>query len=80
MCGGRAPASAWSGIKISDKAKLAEAGQDVSLVARRATESYLRQVLITGFFHAGGPCCRRTAWEAGRGRTQPLRRCRFQVP
>ncbi|KAG2482100.1 hypothetical protein HYH03_018956 [Edaphochlamys debaryana] len=40
------------GVKISDKAKLEAAGLDTDMVARRATESYLIQILKHGFFHA----------------------------
>ncbi|GBF95186.1 hypothetical protein Rsub_07899 [Raphidocelis subcapitata] len=39
------------GIKISDKARLEAAGLDIDLVARRATEAYLIQILRHGFFH-----------------------------
>ncbi|PNW79848.1 hypothetical protein CHLRE_08g369150v5 [Chlamydomonas reinhardtii] len=40
------------GVKISDKARLAAAGLDLDMVARRATEAYLIQILKHGFFHA----------------------------
>ena len=40
------------GIKLSDKARLEAAGVAAGLVARRATEAYLIQILRHGFFHA----------------------------
>jgi len=40
------------GVKISDIAALGASGLDVDTVARRATESYLIQILKHGFFHA----------------------------
>ena len=40
------------GVKISERAVLEAAGVDVKLLASRATESYLRQILRHGLFHA----------------------------
>eukprot|EP00879_Flechtneria_rotunda_P001676 GHRR01001836.1.p1 GENE.GHRR01001836.1~~GHRR01001836.1.p1 ORF type:complete len:739 (+),score=239.78 GHRR01001836.1:270-2486(+) len=40
------------GVKISDVGRLQAAGIAIDLVARRATEAYLVQVLRHGFFHA----------------------------
>ncbi|MEW5309310.1 MAG: hypothetical protein WDW38_001205 [Sanguina aurantia] len=40
------------GVKISDKARLKAASLDLDLLASRATESYLIQILRQGFFHA----------------------------
>lgn len=40
------------GTKISDAAQLRAQGLDTRLIARRATESYLLQILKFGFFHA----------------------------
>ncbi len=40
------------GIKISAAAALRSAGIDTALVARRATESYLMQVLRHSFLHS----------------------------
>ncbi|KAF8066232.1 ABC1K7 [Scenedesmus sp. PABB004] len=40
------------GVKITDAARLQAAGIATDLVARRATEAYLMQVLRHGFFHA----------------------------
>ncbi|KXZ50166.1 hypothetical protein GPECTOR_17g802 [Gonium pectorale] len=40
------------GVKISDKARLQAAGLSLDLVAQRATEAYLIQILKHGFFHA----------------------------
>ena len=57
------------GIKISDVTALRSAGIDTKLVARRATEAYLIQLLQTSFLHSdvhpgnigidrsGGHCC-----------------------
>jgi ubiquinone biosynthesis protein len=39
------------GIKISDFARLAEAGYDLKVIARNGAESFLKQVLVHGFFH-----------------------------
>lgn len=41
-----------SGVKINDVAKLDAIGVDRALVAQRAIEAYLIQILRTGFFHA----------------------------
>lgn len=40
------------GIKLSDTDALREAGFDPKVIARRGMDSYLRQVFVTGFFHA----------------------------
>lgn len=40
------------GIKISDVAALRAAGIDTKLVAQRATEAYLIQLLQTSFLHS----------------------------
>lgn len=40
------------GVKVSDKARLEARGIAVDLVASRATEAYLIQILKHGFFHA----------------------------
>ena len=40
------------GIKISDVTALRAAGIDTTLVARRATEAYLIQLLQTSFLHS----------------------------
>ena len=42
-----------AGIKITNTAGIEAAGLDAPAVARRATESYLIQILRHGFFHAG---------------------------
>lgn len=39
------------GIKISDFARLTEAGLDLNKIARNGAESFLKQVLVHGFFH-----------------------------
>ncbi len=39
------------GIKISDFARLTEAGYDLKIIARNGAESFLKQVLVHGFFH-----------------------------
>jgi ubiquinone biosynthesis protein len=39
------------GIKISDFGRLAEAGYDLKIIARNGAESFLKQVLVHGFFH-----------------------------
>jgi len=39
-----------AGAKISSKEELLAAGVDVRLVAQRATEAYLIQILRVGFF------------------------------
>jgi len=39
------------GIKISDFSRLTEAGLDLKLIARNGAESFLKQVLVHGFFH-----------------------------
>ncbi len=39
--------------QITDTTSLAAAGLDTTLVARRATEAYLLQILRHGFLHAG---------------------------
>lgn len=41
-----------TGIKITDAARLRAAGISTELVAQRATEAYLIQMLRHGFFHA----------------------------
>ncbi len=41
-----------TGTKISDKQRLLAAGLDPIVIAQRATESYLIQILRHGFFHA----------------------------
>lgn len=41
--------------QISDAARLRAAGLDTQLMARRATEAYLMQVLKHGFLHSGAP-------------------------
>jgi hypothetical protein len=40
------------GIRIADKERLQAAGISTDLVAQRATEAYLQQILRHGFFHA----------------------------
>lgn len=40
------------GVKITDVTSLRAAGLDTKVVAQRATESYLLQILTHGFFHA----------------------------
>ncbi|KAI8468021.1 MAG: ABC1 family-domain-containing protein [Monoraphidium minutum] len=40
------------GVKVSDRARLETQGLDAGLVAQRATEAYLIQILKHGFFHA----------------------------
>jgi hypothetical protein len=47
------PLDSLAGVKVSDKARLEARGLDVAVVARRATEAYLIQILKHGFFHAG---------------------------
>lgn len=39
-------------MKVSDRVRLEAKGLDVDIVARRATEAYLIQILRHGFFHA----------------------------
>jgi ubiquinone biosynthesis protein len=39
------------GIKISDFARLTEAGYDLKVIARNGADSFLKQVLVHGFFH-----------------------------
>jgi hypothetical protein len=39
-------------LQISDVAAIQAAGLDTAAVAKRATESYLIQILKHGFFHA----------------------------
>lgn len=51
----KALASCVPSAQISDAARLQAAGLDTRLVARRATESYLMQVLKHGFLHSGAP-------------------------
>ena len=41
------------GIKINQAAQLEARGIDRKLLAKRAVESYLQQLLTYGFFHAG---------------------------
>jgi predicted unusual protein kinase regulating ubiquinone biosynthesis (AarF/ABC1/UbiB family) len=59
------------GIKISDSQRLVSANLDTQLIARRATEAYLQQILRHGFFHADphpGAAARagpRAAWVEG---------------
>ena len=40
------------GVKINDKVALETMNIDTKLIAKRATEAYLLQILRTGFFHA----------------------------
>jgi ubiquinone biosynthesis protein len=39
------------GIKISEFARLTEAGYDLKVIARNGADSFLKQVLVHGFFH-----------------------------
>lgn len=41
------------GVKINRADKIDELGVDRALLAQRAVESYLQQLLTFGFFHAG---------------------------
>ena len=41
------------GVKINQVAELDAKGVDRKLLAKRAVESYLQQLLTYGFFHAG---------------------------
>lgn len=41
------------GIKVNQVAELDSKGVDRKLLAKRAVESYLQQLLTYGFFHAG---------------------------
>ena len=41
------------GVKINRAAELDRLGVDRTLLAQRAVESYLQQLLTYGFFHAG---------------------------
>jgi predicted unusual protein kinase regulating ubiquinone biosynthesis (AarF/ABC1/UbiB family) len=43
------------GIKVNQVAELDARGIDRKLLAKRAVESYLQQLLTYGFFHAGAP-------------------------
>ena len=52
------------GTKINRAAELDKLGVNRKLLAKRAVESYLQQLLTFGFFHAGGPC-----WEHASFRT-----------
>ena len=52
VCGPRVLTTTYApGIKITDKRALTAAGLELDAVARRATESYLQQLLRHGFFH-----------------------------
>ena len=42
------------GVKINRAAEIEAMGVDRKLLAQRAVESYLQQLLTHGFFHAGG--------------------------
>ena len=42
------------GVKINRAAEIDKLGIDRALLAQRAVESYLQQLLTYGFFHAGG--------------------------
>ena len=59
------------GVKINRVAELERLGVDRKLLARRAVESYLQQLLTHGFFHAGVPgaafrmCIMRVWWYFG---------------
>ena len=44
------------GTKINRAAELDRMGVNRKLLAKRAVESYLQQLLTFGFFHAGGVC------------------------
>ena len=44
------------GTKINRAAELDRMGVNRKLLAKRAVESYLQQLLTFGFFHAGRPC------------------------
>lgn len=44
------------GTKINRAAELDRMGVNRKLLAKRAVESYLQQLLTFGFFHAGGAC------------------------
>lgn len=46
------------GTKINRAAELDRMGVNRKLLAKRAVESYLQQLLTFGFFHAGRP-----SWE-----------------
>ncbi len=43
------------GVKINRAAEIEAMGVDRKLLAKRAVESYLQQLLTHGFFHAGAP-------------------------
>lgn len=59
------------GVKISDAKRLEAAGVDTGLVAQRATEAYLMQILRHGFFHAD-PHPGNVAVDASSGRAPVL--------
>jgi ubiquinone biosynthesis protein len=40
-----------AGVKVSEFAKLKEAGCDLQLIARRGADAFLKQVLVHGLFH-----------------------------
>ena len=59
------------GIKVTDVAAISAAGLDAAAIARRATESYLLQILQHGFFHAGGQGARGAGGQGqGQGQAQ----------
>lgn len=45
------------GVKINRAAEIDKLGIDRGLLAQRAVESYLQQLLTYGFFHAGEVSC-----------------------
>ena len=56
------------GVKINRAAEIEALGVDRKLLAQRAVESYLQQLLTHGFFHAGGVRGRgphRPSWGTG---------------
>ena len=71
------------GVKINRVAELARLGVDRKLLARRAVEAYLQQLLTYGFFHAGARPPARAPRAGGPGSRSELclvsRQARFPV-
>ena len=60
------------GVKINRAAEIEAMGVDRKLLAKRAVESYLQQLLTHGFFHAGAA----SPWTLNAGHPPPWKGCR----
>lgn len=64
------------GVKINRIAEIDKMGVDRKRLARLAVESYLQQLLVHGFFHAGTTRACSTKAEGGGGGMEYLPACK----